>query len=154
MVERLQGNRRPGQDLTPLFSILQEDNEPVPLGEWDGMAGFELKHDDKQGFTPFNLDGKLVGLSCHHACYTLLINHFRYKLKLRDVQSLQKGPGWEAFLMDGDYGGILSYQCQVGEWHLLQLYIRSKAFQGIVLTNSVFVRVSSMNSWIRMEICG
>lgn len=91
------------------------DNQPLPLGEWDGLAGFDLQQFPDQYFCPFDGDGKLVGLSCHHACYRLLLDRLKYKLKMSDVQALQAGREWEAHLMDGDYGGILQYQDQVND---------------------------------------
>ena len=85
---------------------------PLALCAWDGLAGYDLRDDKRKGFTPFDLEGRLVGLVCHAACYTLLAQQLRYRLKLKDVQHLAKNK-WQALLMQGDYGGILDHQEQV-----------------------------------------
>ncbi len=76
------------------------------------MAGFELKADNRRSFAPFDNQCQLLGLACHQACYTLLVDRLKYRLKMRDVRHLAGGD-FEALLMGGDYGGILKYQEQV-----------------------------------------
>lgn len=76
------------------------------------MAGFRKA--DKISFVPFDLQGQLVGLVCHKACYALLVDRLKYRLKVRDVRHLAVATrDWAALLMDGEYGGILRYQQQV-----------------------------------------
>ena len=61
---------------------------------------------------PFDLDGALVGLPCHQACYDLLVKKLQYRLKVKDVRHLATKP-WESKLLRDDYGGIAAYQEQV-----------------------------------------
>ncbi len=89
----------------------QDDNVPIPLGPWDEMAGFELDNKGLTSFVPFS-GGPLSGLACHRACYNLLVDRLKYRIKMRDVRHLATRE-YEAILMGGDYGGILKYQEQV-----------------------------------------
>ncbi len=76
------------------------------------MTGFDLKADDQKSFVPFDDQCHLVGLVCHKACYTFLVDRLKYRLKMRDVRHLATRD-YEALLMGGEYGGILKYQGQV-----------------------------------------
>lgn len=123
----------------------------MSLAGWDGEATFHVvQGHPRHVFTPFDLNGKLCGLSCHHACYMLLITRFKYKLKLRDVQSLQAGV-WKAQLMGSDYGGMLKYAYQVNQLRVWQL--QSPAF-GFSLTNRGLCSTLNTQSWRRMATCG
>ena len=91
---------------------------PIPLGTWEGDLGsFELRgceEDSFVSFVPFDDSGRVVGLVCHAGCYALLTEQLKFRLKLSDVQYLAKTDSYEAHLMQGDYGGMLAYQDQVG----------------------------------------
>lgn len=142
-----------GSDRPPL--PCKEDHQPLSLAGWDGEAAFHVvegcpRHD----FTPFDLHGKLVGLPCHRTCYMLLITHFKYKLKLRDVQSLQTGRVRRARLMGGEYGGMLDYQYEVN-WldllHSLQLPLPALGFS---LTTCGLCSTFCTQRWERMATSG
>ena len=114
------------------------------------MGGFDMQ-EPPGFFAPFDGDGKLGGLSCHHACYMLLLHGLKYKLKLSDAQPLQAGHDWEAHLMDGDYGGMLQYQEQVNESCCLLLHTRAKHLR---LTVAALDSSSPTSNWQMMATCG
>ena len=131
---------------------------PLALCAWDGLAGYDLRDDKQKGFTPFDLEGRLVGLVCHAACYTLLAQQLRYRLKLRDVQQLAKNK-WQALLMQGDYGGMLHHQDQVDpgllptaamrhSWHVAD----DQPFCARTLTTHVWIARAN-SGWWRILLC-
>lgn len=127
------------------------DNQPISLSDWDELGGFDTQEPPGHYFSPFDGDGKLVGLSCHHACLMLLLDHFKYKLKLSDAQPLQAGLQWHAYLMGVDYGGMLQYQDQVKGCCSLLLCIQAEHLQ---LTVAALDSSSPTSDWQMTATCG